>query len=114
MGTRRRSRVKAKHLGLHDYRFLDNKLEKAFALAWQHENEVGDTLAYLLRPLEEIPIYYTTRPPDPAADAAKVAATVIQWLGSPVGQAFLAQVIASDDAAGLRERIKRELEREKQ
>jgi hypothetical protein len=67
--------------GLHTYRFDQNPEEKRFAKAWEKNNP----LAWLLdeRPMQ------TGRPPEPSERDQIVAATVIQWLGSPVGQDFL-------------------------
>lgn len=70
-----------KFKGLHTYRFKENPEEKRFAEAWAKNNP----LPWLLdeRRLQ------TGRPEDPSDRDTVVAATVIQWLGSPVGQAFL-------------------------
>lgn len=73
-----------KHIGLHSHRFVDNPAEKRFADAWR-EHQSGRTLDYLLLcPLVD------QHQVMPATERDElVAATVIQWLGSPVGQAFL-------------------------
>lgn len=63
--------------GLHTYRFRDNPEEKRFAAAWTKNN----VLPWLLGPGD--------RKVDPSKRDEEVAATVVQWLGSPVGQAFL-------------------------
>ena len=63
--------------GLHPYRFKDNPEERRFAEAWAKHCGDGKTLAYLLFPVA------------PTEREEQVAATVIQWLGSPVGQGFL-------------------------
>jgi hypothetical protein len=69
--------------GLHTQRFKDNPEEKRFAeafgrLGWR-------TLDYLLGGSDR-----DNGPPLDASDRDRmVAATVIQWLGSPVGQGFL-------------------------
>jgi len=76
--------TKKKHKGLHTYRFKENPEEKRFAEAWADQNRLGSTLAYLLDPKSGI-----FRPPEPSDREHEVAATVIQWLGSPVGQCFL-------------------------
>jgi hypothetical protein len=72
--------------GLHTYRFADNPEERRFAEAWDKEvnRETGvrhGLLAYLLGD--------GLLPTDVTAREEIVAATVIQWLGSPVGQGFL-------------------------
>jgi len=80
--------------GLHQYRFKQNPIEKKFALAWEKRNVsafTGDpdgrsTLDYLLAKDCNFPAGEVTK-----RDRV-VAATVIQWLGSPVGQGFLADI----------------------
>lgn len=74
--------------GLHVHRFKDNPEEMRFAEAWANQNDHGLTLAHLLdpRPMQ------TCLPPEPDNRDHVVAATVIQWLGSPVGQYFLQEL----------------------
>jgi hypothetical protein len=72
--------------GLHEYRFKDNPEERRFSEAWA-EMQRGCTLAWLLHEGEQ-----RGYPLDPSARDCVVAATVIQWLGSPVGQGFLADL----------------------
>jgi hypothetical protein len=68
--------------GLHTYRFQDNPEEKAFAEAWEEQHlGNGRHLGYLLSKTQD--------PEVPSFRDELVAATVIQWLGSPVGQIFL-------------------------
>lgn len=67
-----------------------NPLEHVFAKAWQKVVE-GKTLNYLLDP--EHPNY----PDSPSDRDYKVAATVIQWLGSPVGQGFLKEILETQE-----------------
>jgi len=75
-----------KNKGLHQYRFRDNPLEKKFAEAWEDSNKHGRTLEYLLAK-------DSNRPNDEVTDRDReVAATVIQWLGSPVGQGFISDM----------------------
>ena len=71
--------------GLNTHRFKDHPDEKAFAEKWQKLQVDGKYLAHLLdnRPVQ------TGHPPTPTDRDFVVAATVIQWLGSPVGQLFL-------------------------
>lgn len=66
--------------GLHEYRFKQNPEEKRFAAAWEREH----VLEWLLGPGNERV--------SPTEREKVVAATVIQWLGSPVGQAFLSDL----------------------
>lgn len=75
-----------KNKGLHQHRFRDNPEERRFAQAWEDRNVYGQNLDYLL---DTGPGRGSLHPP-PASDRDRVvAATVIQWLGSPVGQGFL-------------------------
>lgn len=75
------------HKGLNQHRFNDNPLEKVFAEKWNEFNTSGHTLEYLLSPSNR-------RESTTMTDRDSiVAATVIQWLGSPVGQSFLRQAI---------------------
>ena len=81
------------HKGLHTYRLKHNPNEAIFAEAWRKMNErytgrPNGVLAYLLAPAPGAPDYkFTERD-------AQVAATVIQWLGSPIGFVFLAETFA--------------------
>lgn len=76
-----------KHTGLHTYRFKDNPLERKFHDAWKRKQENGHILEYLMG--------------DGSRRAAVterdeiVAATVVQWLGSPVGKHFLETVLGA-------------------
>jgi hypothetical protein len=78
--------------GLHPYRFRNNPEEKRFAKKWIEENKHSfncvSTLAYLLWSGEQN-IRLADGPPEASDRDHTVAATVIQWLGSPVGQVFL-------------------------
>lgn len=76
-----------KFRGLHHHRLRDNPEEKRFADAWDDSNTVGQTLAWLLHVGDQ-----RGRPPDPSVHDIITSSTVIQWLGSPVGQTFLAQL----------------------
>ena len=75
--------MKKRTTGLHPYRFKENPEERNLARAWDKIGE--DLLAYLLddRPVQG------GRSPKPSDRDYLVAATVIQWLGSPVGASFL-------------------------
>ncbi len=74
-----------KHRGLYPHRFRDNPEEKAFAQAWEKLNEEGH-LALLLD------VGGQGRAPEVKQRDATVAATTIQWLGSPVGQYWLEEL----------------------
>jgi hypothetical protein len=75
-----------KTAGRHTHRFKENPEEERFALAWARQSSVGRTLAHLLHtPDGQGPF----RIPEPTEAEVVAVATVIQWLGSPVGQSFL-------------------------
>lgn len=83
--------VKMKHKGLHTHRLSQNPLEKKFAKAWELHNNINqngyNVLDYMLA--ED-----NNRPQGEVKKRDRVvAATVIQWLGSPVGQNFLNEVL---------------------
>ncbi len=77
------------HKGLHTHRLKQNPLEKDFADEWKAMNDDQrgrTTFDYLLGDGQHPASDHTQRD-------ATVAATFIQWLGSPVGQNFLIRVI---------------------
>lgn len=80
--------MRLKNFGLHMYRFRDNPEEKRFAEAWEQANERGSILDHLL----DMRNAHIGRAPSASARDRTVAATVIQWLGSPVGQAWLRDI----------------------
>lgn len=73
-----------KHQGLNRQRLASNPLESAFAEAW--EKQAPSTLGYLLCGQERHDHNFSQRDAD-------VAATIIQWLGSPVGESFVRDVL---------------------
>ena len=73
-----------RHRGLHTYRFDSNPNEKVVAKLWDKMQANSYTLEYLLSE--------DNRRVDISKRDMTVAATVIQWLGSPVGQSFLDEV----------------------
>jgi hypothetical protein len=75
-----------RYIGLHVHRFKDNPEELAFARAWDKQNKDGKNLAYLLAGTQQ------GHPPEPSERDHVIAATVVQWLGSPVGKAFLEEL----------------------
>ncbi len=79
-----------KNKGLHRYRFKQNPMEKKFADAWeeQNQNDYG-TLNYLLSVDSNHPASVTDR-------EREVAATVIQWLGSPCGLSLVKSVLQTE------------------
>lgn len=70
-----------KNKGLHTHRFRREPDEEAAAVEWEKTNRLSRTLDHLLGDGQ--------KPAIPSARDREVAATVIQWLGSPVGQGFL-------------------------
>lgn len=81
------------------YRLKENPLESAFHREWAEQNSGDNTLKYLLA-------RDPNRPNGESTDRDRiVAATVIQWLGSPVGQGFLANVLRTEAAKNLVRRI---------
>lgn len=71
--------------GLHTHRFADNPEERRFAEAWAKRDRRN--LAALLHDGPQPNVEAEVFPPTEREE--QVAATVIQWLGSPVGQGFL-------------------------
>lgn len=72
--------------GLHEHRLLGNPEERRFAEAWAKINDAS------LNRFQEDMFYRFRHGTITVAEwdrDAEVAATVIQWLGSPVGQAVL-------------------------
>ena len=80
--------AKIKHQGISRNRLSREPLEKKFADEW--EKIAPTTLGYLLCGQDRSFHDYTQH------DAA-VAATIIQWLGSPVGEAFVRETLAISD-----------------
>lgn len=86
--------------GLHEYRFKDNPHEKIAAELWAKQR----VLPYLLA---DDPGAHPA--PTPSDRDATVAATLMQWLGSPVGRCFfrdLAEAFEAEDKK-MRRRIAR-------
>jgi hypothetical protein len=80
------------HEGKSLHRLSSNPLEKAYHDAWLEHNDqpYGGTLAYLLGDGNRPSCDFTERD-------AEVAATIIQWLGSPVGQRFVEGVLSKHE-----------------
>jgi hypothetical protein len=84
------AKVTKKYQGLSANRYKTNPLEKAFAVRWQDWNQRGSgVLPHMLNQSDLFP------PPAPTKHDWQVACTIIQWLGSPVGQQFLAEHLSS-------------------
>ena len=83
--------------GKNTHRLAENPLEAKFAEVWEG-SKYGNTLAYILSDRPNDPTYVSEHDQE-------VAATVIQWLGSPVGQCFLEEVLEVE----IRKQIPKEL-----
>ena len=81
-----------KNKGLQQYRFEQNPLEKKFAKSWEEENKHHRTLDFLLAKEINYP-----KDGDVSKRDREVAATIIQWLGSPVGESFVRGVLGVTD-----------------
>lgn len=79
--------MKMKTQGLHPYRFRENPEEKRIAKAWAAENDRPTGPSLLAHLLGD-----GVRPADVSPRDSEVAATVVQWLGSPVGQIWLREL----------------------
>lgn len=85
--------LKKKWRGKSPWRLASNSLEKEFALAWQRENDRpmgGGPLDYILQPERQM---IGVRPDVATPEQRSLSCTLIQWLGTPVGQAFLEGVL---------------------
>lgn len=78
-----------KNKGLRQYRFRNNPLEEKFANEWEKINSGGfrEVLDFMLSKDVNCPNSMDISDRD-----REVAATIIQWLGSPVGKGFLKKV----------------------
>jgi len=78
--------ISIKHEGLWTNRLSREPLEQAFAEEWKR---IGpNTLPYLLYGQDKS--RHALKPKD-----ARIAATIIQWLGSPCGEEFIRDVLKS-------------------
>ncbi len=68
-------------MGFDPRRFANNPLEEKFANKWEKINNNGDLLQCLLKNRVM------------TNDDIKTAGTIIQWLGSHIGQCFLRDVL---------------------
>lgn len=84
--------VEAKYRGKSPYRYEDNPMEKAFALEWQDQCANNSTLEYLLSNKDNRLSAMVNTQEQMATN------TVMQWLGSPIGQSFLATVLAREES----------------
>lgn len=80
------SNNKSRHRSLNAHRLADNPEERRISAAWAREQEHGRVLDYILHPGDQHQVS------ECSGRDAVVAATVIQWLGSSVGQSFLREL----------------------
>jgi len=80
-----------KHEGFGLHLLASNPLEESYFKAWAEQ--APHTLGWLLRDSSDDSRYQS----DYSERDAKVAATVIQWLGSPVGQSFVREVLETKE-----------------
>lgn len=86
-----------KHEGISRHRLEFSPLEALYAEEW--EKQAPGTLGYLLCGQDKDFHDYTERD-------AQVAATIIQWLGSPVGSSFVSDVVEKHMRNQLKDRKK--------
>ena len=85
-----KKKIAAQFMGMSPYRYEQNPLELRFAQHWQDHNTRPSTcmLDYLMDPENR-----GTPVPALTDREWRVANTIIQWLGSPVGFGFLRDVL---------------------
>lgn len=88
------------HSSPKSYRFAGNPLEKRFSENWEEVN-TRNALAWLMGDGSKMTTITQAE--------ATAAAAAIQWLGSPIGQCFLARVLKSDEAKHFVWRLNREI-----
>lgn len=81
-----------KNKGLHQHRLKNNPLEKSFAEEWEKINTGG------LATLEDLLGIYRG---EASGRDREIAATIIQWLGSPLGQFFIKDVMGEQQAQAI-------------
>lgn len=93
-----------KHRAEKEYRFKDNPLEKVFADKWEQINTRPNNRCHLEDLMGD-----GAKPGQITQRDALVAARVVQWLGTHVGECFLADILSRPEAKDLRKRIEHEL-----
>jgi len=93
-----------RNTGINAQRFAREPLEKLFAAEWDKRNRTEHgrrpTLPYLLDPTNQ------HDPCEPTKYAYQIAATIIQWLGGPVGQGFIEDVMQKAEDRKIPTRLK--------
>lgn len=77
--------------GINTHRLASNPMEQRFADQWAETNKNNEILKYMLDRTHGNRGDYVPTPIE-----EETAATVIQWLGSPVGQWFLRDALGPD------------------
>ena len=80
-----------KHESGKKYRFKDNPMEKKFASAWKEENTVRP--GSRRDPMLAMLIGNGIHPAEITDRDAFIAASVVQWFGSPVGRNWLGEIL---------------------
>lgn len=91
---------KIQHVGVSAHRLKSNPMEKVFAEAWKERN---DPVSY--RPIGTLQTLLCSKGDgiierELTQEEATAAATVIQWLGSPVGFSWLRQTLENTKKFG--------------
>lgn len=79
----RKTKRQLEKKGYKTYRFKDNPEELRFVMEWEERQQYGHLVDHMLSDGSSL------SPPPASDEARRVAAVVIQWLGTPVGQGFL-------------------------
>lgn len=93
----------SRHKGFHTHRLKDNPLEAKILAAWQEANLAassprgGDLLDIISHIDSSIPTYRSQQ-------EATLVATVLQWLGSPAGFAWLVDTLGLEVVRAMRHR----------
>lgn len=94
------SAAKLNHEGRHPRRLASNPAEQVFAEEWRKQQETGHTLEWLLC----VSMDQQRQERDVTQEEATCAATLMQWLGSPVGSSWLEDALAKAKRANEGER----------
>lgn len=93
----KKSKVPKAWQGLHAHRYASDPMEEVFARAWAKFNGGSPVNPALPTALDTL-LSTDNRGHPPASDRDRlVACTIIQWLGSPVGQSWLDEILRSVD-----------------
>lgn len=101
--------VKPDYQGRSSHRYKENPLEKAFALKWQDDNSGLGKRYTILDALFDPSGRGGPGYRDVTKQDWETANTLIQWLGSPVGESFLADVLSGPEGEHFRIRLAQEV-----